>query len=791
MKNKLKSLEVKLLLPSLIALIPVLGLLFWFGQTELEQRLQSKSHLLTEKAVELNERFADRIQQAEIALSTIAQNPVLYDLDLATCQNVAEQQYHVLSQQLANLLILDAQGKTIANAKSPSKLHDLHDRAYYQRAMQSKHFSIGDFTLGRTTNTPVLGMAYPMVINGQVVFLAASSIELSQISTEFAQVLAHSNLELTIVDSNGKLLTHWQQNKQFLPIGIDVANSAFVQKTLSQREGSVFEAPNLMGNESLVSYRPLVYDGQLYGYLALSYPLSEINAFTAQYHLAQFAIILFVFLSSMLLAALIVRRLIRKRLNPMLRVVERLRQGELGAQLPDDGSNDELSELTTRFNHMSTQIAEHQAHLFQLAYHDPLTELYNKSYMQNYLNVWVEARPVAHISLFLIDIDNFRLINDSLGHHTGDLLLQQLAQRLKLLSDESDLLAHLGGDEFAYVLLNRDKEQTQNFAKKVLQLFRQSLLVLEHELTITASIGIANYPDDAAGATHLFQHADAALHKAKQEGRDQFRCYSVEMKEALSERLVVENALRVALAKNEGLVLYYQPQVDVDGVVHSFEALIRWQQTPQVLVAPDAFIPIAEQSGLIVALGNWVLNEACQQMRRWLDAGYLVDYVAVNVSAMQLHMGDLVQEVAQALEKAGIPAHRLELEITESFVVKHPEQAIGVLQQLKAMGVALAMDDFGTGYSSMLYLKRLPLTRIKVDQGFVRNMLVDPHDIAIVGAIIALGHSFGLQVVAEGVESQEHIMRLRAMGCDMMQGYAFGKPVPALQAETLLSQVSV
>lgn len=788
MKNKLNSLEVKLLLPSLIALVPALALLFWFSQTELQQRLQEKSHLLIEKTAELNARFADRIKQTEVALSTVAQNPLLRDLNPVVCQNVAEQQYAVLNQQLANLLILDTQGRVIANAKSPDKLHDLHDRAYYQRAMQSKHFSVGDFIVGRTTNTPVLGIAYPMVVNDKVMLLTASSIELSQINAAFAQALAHSDLELTIIDAHGKLLTHWQQDQQLLPIGSDVAQSVLVQTMLSQHEGVVFESPDLLDKVSLVSYRPLIYEDQLYGYLALSYHVGEVESYISQYRWIQFTLIFSVLLSSMLLAAVTVRRLIRKRLDPMLRVVERLRQGELGAQLPDDGSNDELSELTTRFNHMSQQVADQQAHLYQLAYNDVLTHLHNKYYLQERLAEWIQERPNQKIALLLIDLDNFRLVNDSLGHDKGDALLCLVAEKLRQLCHQSDLLAHVGGDEFAYVLRNPDEAKTIAFAKQVLQVIKQSMAVSTHELTVTTSIGIACYPKNGLDATHLFQAADAALHKAKQEGRDQFRFYSSEMKAALNQRLEIENALRVAVTKQDEFILYYQPQVDSQGVVHSFEALMRWQHPKKGLVMPNDFIPVAEQSGLIVALGNWVLNEACQQMRRWLDAGYLVNYIAVNVSAVQLHMGDLVREVAQALDKSGIPAHCLELEITESFVVKYPEQAIGVLQQLRAMGVALAMDDFGTGYSSMLYLKRLPLTRIKVDQGFVRDMLTDQHDAAIVDAIIGLGHSFELEVIAEGVESQEHIMRLRAMGCDMMQGYAFGKPLPALQAEAMLSK---
>lgn len=785
-----QSLSLKLLLPSLMALLPVMGLLWWLGQTELEKELAHKKTDLLVKSAELNERFGYQIRQAEIALQTLAQSPILRKLQHDTCQERVEQHFKVLSHSLANLLVLNPQGMVVCNAKAANKLHDLSDRAYYKRAMQTQKFAVGNFNIGKTTGTHIIGMAYPVVIEDEVQMLAATSLELSFIVSHFNKILAGSDFELTMIDINGVVLSHWQKSGKFVSEGTDVSVSPLAQHLLSQPNNRFFEMPDLLGNDSYFAYQPLTYHNQTYGYLTLSYHKSELTALTKRYRQFQFAAILFLFVMGLGIAALMLNRLFSQRLTPMMKAVKQLGRGELGVQLPVDSSNDELSQLAMQFNEMSVQLVKQQDHLLHVAYYDVVTQVHNKHYLQEQLLQLIENSHKHHLELILLDMDDFRLINDSLGHDKGDLLLIEIAGLLNRLSEEHCLFAHVGADEFAFLLIDSQAEVLQQLLAQIARCFEQSFVISGNLLTVSASVGISSYPEDALDAVTLYQYADAALHKSKREGKKQHQFYSVEMKQELAQRLMLENGLRHALNQPNELVLHYQPQVDVAGEVRHFEALIRWHHPKLGMISPQAFIPIAEQSTLIIELGNWVLKTACQQMRTWLSEGYKVDYVSVNVSAMQLHVGDLRHEVQSAIQAAGIEPQHLELEITESFVMKYPEQAIEVLTQLKSDGVRLAMDDFGTGYSSMLYLKRLPLDCMKIDQGFVRDMLQDPHDAAIVQAVVALGHSFGLTIVAEGVETQAHADRLRSMGCELLQGYLFSRPVPAIEAAVWLQQVS-
>lgn len=783
------KLSTKLLLPSLMALLPVMGLLWWLGQTELDAQLaQKKSDLLT-KSAELNERFGYQIRQAEIALQTLAQSQILRKLEHDSCQERVEQHFHVLNHSLANLLVLNPQGQVVCNARDASKRHDLSMRAYYQRAMQTREFAVGNFNIGKTTGKHIIGMAYPVVIEDAVQMLTATSLELASILASFDKVLDGSEFELTMLDINGVVLSHWQKSGKYVLVGTDVSATELAKHLLSQPTQRFFEMPDLLGNDSYFAYQPLTYRQQIYGYLALSYHKSDLAALTTQHRQFQLGSIVFLFVVGMGIAGFMLNRLLSQRLTPMMKAVKQLGQGALGVQLPVGRSNDELSQLATQFNEMSVQLVKQQQHLFHVAYYDLLTNVHNKHYLQEQLTQLMSDKNKHHLDLLLLDIDNFRLINDSLGHDKGDQLLIEVAQSLTVLSSEEVVVAHLGADEFAFILLDASVEAMQQLLQVINACFAQPFIIEGNALSISASMGIASYPEDALDPVSLYQHADAALHKSKQEGKNQHHFYSVEMKQDLAERLMLENGLRNALNHQHELMLYYQPQVDVRGQVRHFEALIRWNHPKLGMISPQVFIPIAEQSTLIVNLGSWVLNTACQQMRTWLDEGYDVAYISVNVSAMQLHVGNLRQDVERAIRAAGIEPSQLELEITESFVMKYPEQAIEVLTQLKIYGVRLAMDDFGTGYSSMLYLKRLPLDCMKVDQGFVRDMLEDPHDAAIVQAVVALGHSFGLTIVAEGVETQAHAERLRTMGCELLQGYLYSRPVPATDAAQWLQRL--
>ncbi|HMW22136.1 MAG TPA: EAL domain-containing protein [Burkholderiaceae bacterium] len=433
-----------------------------------------------------------------------------------------------------------------------------------------------------------------------------------------------------------------------------------------------------------------------------------------------------------------------------------------------------------------TQLRQSEEQLQHLAHHDPLTGLPNRLLAHSRLQHAIERaeRHGDQVAVLYVDLDRFKNVNDSLGHPVGDELLTQLAQRLSGRIREEDTFARLGGDEFLLVL---ESVQTPGQAATVAQALIDTLaepfrLTSGHELFIGASIGISLYPLDAHNVTELIQHADMAMYLAKQSGRNTLRFHTEALSAAASERLDLETRLRHALVNGEFL-LHYQPLIDSHGAVNGVEALVRWQPPGQAMVSPGRFIPIAEEAGLIVSLGEWVLRTACAQSRAWMDAGLPPRVMAVNLSVRQFHAGDLVDTVRRVLADTGLPADRLELELTESMFMDHAEQSIAILRALKELGVRLAIDDFGTGYSSLAYLKRFPIDKLKIDQSFVRGLVDDPNDRQITATIIAMARVFDLEVLAEGVETAQQLDMLRQLGCDFFQGYHFHRPAPADQIE--------
>jgi predicted signal transduction protein with EAL and GGDEF domain len=363
----------------------------------------------------------------------------------------------------------------------------------------------------------------------------------------------------------------------------------------------------------------------------------------------------------------------------------------------------------------------------------------------------------------------------------GDELLEALALRMRARLREDDTLGRLGGDEFLLILEDAQRpDNAAEIAKEMIQMLEQSFhLPSGHEVYVGASIGISLFPDDGLTGTALIQHADVALYRAKETGRNTFSFYTPGLTEAADERLDMEARLRRALVQDE-FVLHYQPQVDMrTGKITGCEALVRWSDPERGLVSPARFIPLAEETGLIVPLGEWVLHQACVQARAWLDAGLPSLLLSVNLSARQLQQSNIVERVAAILDKTGLPAEHLKLELTESMIMGHGEEAVILLQSLKELGLSLSIDDFGTGYSSLAYLKRFPIDELKIDQGFVRDIPLDHNDMEIAAAIISLARSMRLKVVAEGVETEAQREFLLQQGCDAYQGFLFSEALPA------------
>ncbi|MCO8310646.1 phosphodiesterase DibA [Pseudomonas mandelii] len=441
----------------------------------------------------------------------------------------------------------------------------------------------------------------------------------------------------------------------------------------------------------------------------------------------------------------------------------------------------QLSQYVAVFSDISAiKNSEHE--LTHLAHHDPLTDLPNRLLLSDRAGQAVASAQVHKrgCALLMIDLDHFKLINDSLGHSVGDQLLKAVAERLNALFGPGITLARLSGDEFAVLAENCPQPgHAAALAQRVIDGLKEPFQIDGHPLFINASIGISLFPSDALSAEQLLRNADSALFKAKSAGRDGYALYTEELTAHAQQRVEIAFELRRALEQQE-LRVYYQPVHDLKtSRLIGVEALVRWEHPQRGLVSPAEFIPIAERTGLIAEIDAWIMRQACQQMCQWQAAGVVLSFVAVNVSSRLFARRELYQQVAQVLHDTGLDPAYLELEVTESAVMEDPEVALEQMHRLRELGVRLAIDDFGTGYSSLLRLKRLPVQKLKIDQGFVAGLPSDEDDAAIVRVIIALAQSMGMQVHAEGIEQVEQAAFLLEHDCDLGQGYWFGKPVPA------------
>jgi diguanylate cyclase (GGDEF)-like protein/PAS domain S-box-containing protein len=433
-------------------------------------------------------------------------------------------------------------------------------------------------------------------------------------------------------------------------------------------------------------------------------------------------------------------------------------------------------------------LAEHR--MQELARMDSLTGLPNRNLFLVELDraILRARRHGTRFAVCFMDLDRFKVINDTLGHAAGDELLKIMANRLRATVRASDLVARLGGDEF--VLLLEEGGQTDSLlatAQRLLHAIGQPLQIQDHTYLVTGSVGISLYPDHAQDAAALLRQADAAMYLAKSKGKNNAQLYTAELAELAARQFELESALRQAVQRHE-LLLHFQPKVSMtSGCMLGMEALVRWRHPVRGMVGPDEFIPLAEERGLIVEIGRWVMQAACRQVREWRDAGLQALPVAVNLSARQFASDALLPDLEQALRMHGVNAQDIEVELTESVLMADPVRASSVLQHLHGLGVRIAIDDFGTGYSSLSYLKRFPAHTVKIDRSFIRGLPQDGNDLAIVRAIIAMAHTLGLQVVAEGVETQAQFTALRELGCDEAQGYLLGAPMPADALEKRLS----
>jgi diguanylate cyclase (GGDEF)-like protein len=449
-----------------------------------------------------------------------------------------------------------------------------------------------------------------------------------------------------------------------------------------------------------------------------------------------------------------------------------------------------LSHLRRRLRRINDELTSALQMIQKMATHDALTALPNRALFNETLvhAIGQAGRHNRPLALFFLDMDRFKNINDTLGHGIGDRVLQEVGRRLTTAVRASDMVARLGGDEFVLLVEDfRDSADLSDIASKILGTFGPTFTVEGQELALSASLGICTFPGDGADAQTLLSNADIAMYRAKEQGRNRHCFYAANLNKLSQERLSLEAALKHAVAREE-IEIHYQPKIEFGhGRVTGVEALIRWRHPQFGLLAPDKFVPLAEETGLIVPIGYWTLRRVCERVRRWQEQGMQLT-VAVNLSAIQFHQPELVKELSAILWSTGAPAQALELEITETMVMRDPERAVAVMSELRAMGVRIAIDDFGTGHSSLGYLKRFPIDRLKVDRSFVRDLPHNGDDVAITRAVIALAHSLKMTVVAEGVEHQQQFDLLREQGCDEFQGFYCRPPLPEPELMRFLAE---
>ena len=476
----------------------------------------------------------------------------------------------------------------------------------------------------------------------------------------------------------------------------------------------------------------------------------------------------------------------RRRLIAWHNVLLREENGEITGTL---SSGEDITDKVIRERQLKASEAQRQ---YQTLY-DPLTDIPNRYFLTQQLTPAFEnARHTNQkVALFLFDLDDFKIINDTYGHDTGDRILLEAVQRFKSIMTDSDLIARFSGDTFALLSQNiHAPDETVQKAENILHLFEKPFMIEQRAHFLSASIGITLFPDDAVTPDALIRLADTAMHRAKSEGKKRYKFYTHELTQALFEQLMIENSLREAIA-DEAFELYYQPQISLEnGEITGFEALIRWNHDSLGSISPLQFIPIAEKTKLIIPLGKWILKEACRQAKQWHDAAIFNGRIAINVSGIQLAEANFLKDIEEVLQQTKLDPSKLEIEITESVLMQEPERWIPILRNLQTLGVTIAIDDFGTGYSSLAYLRHLPLNKLKIDKSFIDDIPKQNDAGAIVKAIVALANSLGLTTLAEGVENTEQLRYLRQIGCDKMQGYLFAKPLSSKEATRYLTETA-
>jgi len=777
------SLRARILTLILVSsLLPVLAVL-WVLLANRADTISRAHNQLTASAEAVASDLDDRISGTAQLLFGLGRVPLVGSADKSECSSFLAD---VLKEhpQYTGLLTIWPDGQLHCDSLKTGRVLNLTDRGYFQRASKSSKYVV-EPVVGRLTGKSVLQIAYPVRDElGALQYVLLASLNLDDFGRAAVLNLPYGHMNFQIWNDDGSMIMDYPGvGAQVLvpgPAEKGLVLSSPVRKLETMGEGA---------SARIWTAAPLPRTRDTGLRLVFSIPESDLLEREDRQFKGALAGLLSLSAVLFLVAVLFGEFALRRQAARMIRAIERMDKGVFNEPIGGPYPKGELGDMMVSLDRMADSLSQ-QRNLIRLntealthqANTDALTGLANRNLLTDRLE---QALIYAHranrvAGVLMLDLDRFKTVNDSLGHTQGDILLQTVASRLQGCVREGDTVARLGGDEFLLVLA--DMAQVADVlpvAQEILTVLAEPVALKGQVVTVSASLGISAYPRDGDTAEILIRHADTAMYRAKEQGGNTMAFFTQEMNSNMVERAHVEAGLRRALEHKE-FCLFYQPILDIaTGNVTSVEALLRWNDPRRGLIGPDQFISIAEETGLIIPIGDWVLQEACLQARAWQDQGLGAIPIAVNLSARQFNAPTLDATIEASLKLADCPAASLQLEITESMVMANPEHALQTMRRISSLGVQLSIDDFGTGHSSLSYLKRFPVHKLKIDRSFVRDIPVDVNDQAIVDAILTLARKLGLRTVAEGVETAAQLQYLRKVGCEECQGYLFARPCPA------------
>lgn len=767
------SLRFRLICLVALAVLPFLALTFY---TALEQRRRAG---LEAQATALRLARIASTRQGQMILGTrqlligLAQLREVRERKSAACKTLFADLLKAYPLY-ANLGAIDLRGRLYCSALPITDPIELADRSYFQRALKTGDFAIGDYQIGRVTQAATLNFAYPIrTPNGGREGVVYAAVSLNWLNDVVKDADLPRGSTLSVTDRNGTILVRYPDPESW--VGRRVPESVISRAARSFHTG-VAEAREPDGVPRLVGFTPLL-GNNAGGDVYVSIGIPKRLAYADANQMLTSNLIWLAFIAAVAFSAAWIGGdlFVLRQVNVLMGGAKQLGKGDLNTRVGPPYADGDLGELAQTFDEMAASLQQNALLLQHQASHDTLTGLPNRnSFMEQLREALLEAQAVSEpLAVLLMDLDQFKQINNTIGHNNGDLLIKSATKRVKAAAGTSAIVARMGGDEFAVLLANADRQTALLVARNILAAFEKPFVLDGLPITSEISIGIAVYPDHGE---FLVRRAELAMYLAKEE-KTGFAVYTPEKDKYSPERLTLLTDLRHAIEQDQ-LFLVYQPKVDVrTNAITGVEALVRWQHPRFGLIPPDEFIGLAERTGLMQPLTQWVLNEALRQCQAWRREGIELS-VAVNVSARNLEPA-FPERISAFLQNHELAAQSLQLEITEGTIMKDPVHAKEILSRINALGIKIAIDDFGTGYSSLSYLSQLPVNQIKIDRSFVMNLSTDPNAAVIVRSTVDLGHQLGLEVIAEGVESNEVLERLRELGCDSVQGYFISRPLKA------------